>query len=246
MVLISRMQKEDKTFFLAYPPTIDGPIPKIEPEKATIGSKENPHARKDYEMAMLIDPQTSQVPIDIRRGELKFASRLPKKSSHDLRVDGTAAENWKSIGPYNVGGRTRAISIDVSNEEIILAGGVSGGMWRSEDEGRSWEKTTVPESIHSVSCIAQDQRSGKEHIWYYGTGEFTSNSASKKGAPYRGDGVFKSMDGGKSWSQLFSTSEGVPNYYNSQFQYVWKLLPNSRNLTQDEVFSPQLVQSSGQ
>ena len=236
MVLISRIQREDETKSLAYPPAINAPIPKIEPEKSAIGARENPHARKDYEMTMLVDPQTGQIPINIRREELRFTSKLPKKSSHDLRVDGTKAENWTSIGPYNVGGRTRAIAIDVSNEEIILAGGVSGGMWRSEDEGRSWEKTTVPESIHSVSCIAQDQRLGKEHIWYYGSGEFTSNSASKKRAPYRGDGVFKSIDGGKSWAQLFSTSEGVPNYYNSQFQYVWKLLPNSKNLNQDEVF----------
>ena len=109
-------------------------------------------------------------------------------------------------------------------------------MWRSEDEGSNWVKTTVPESIHSVTCIAQDTRAGKENIWYYGTGEFTGNSASKKRAPYRGDGVFKSVDGGKTWTQLPSTAEGVLNNYNSQFQYIWRILPNVNNTSEDEVY----------
>lgn len=207
-------------------------------EKSSTGTKENPHARREYEEAMIVDPETGEIPFDIRRREMRFSSRLPKRlteRSH-LRTGQTNEERWKSIGPYNIGGRTRAIAIDVFNEEVILAGGVSGGMWRSEDSGESWTKTTVPENVHSVSCIAQDTRRGKGAIWYYGTGEFTSNSASKKSAPYRGDGVFKSIDGGVSWYQLISTSEGVPNYYNSQFQYIWKILPNAYNLNEDEVF----------
>lgn len=210
----------------------------INPEKSSVGTKENPQARKAYEEAMLIDPSTGIVPIDIKRREMRFSSRIPKriKSPHNLRNGATSEEEWRSIGPYNKGGRTRALAIDIADEKVIFAGGVSGGMWRSEDEGSHWKKTTVSSSIHSVSCIAQDSRTGKEHIWYYGTGEFTSNSASKKGAPYRGDGVFKSLDGGLTWNHLLSTSEGVPNNYNSQFQYIWKVLPNPKNQFDDEVF----------
>ena len=215
---------------------VQGKFPEIEPEMASTGSRENPQARWDYESVMLIDPKTEEIPFDIRRKELRYAAKIPKRNKHTLRTEKTHEESWVSVGPYNVGGRTRAIAIDVSNEKILLAGGVSGGMWRSENEGNSWDKTTVPLNIHSVSCISQDTRPGRENIWYYGTGEFTSNSGSKKGAPFRGDGVFKSNDGGETWSQLLSTSEGVPNYYNSQFQYIWKILPNPLNLSEDEVF----------
>ncbi len=213
-------------------------LPELIQEKSAIGTRENPKARKAYEEAMLIDPGTNALPVDIKRKEALFSSSIPRriKSRGSLRSGETNEGEWQSIGPYNKGGRTRALAIDVSDEQVILAGGVSGGMWRSQDEGRHWEKTTVASSIHSVSCIAQDTRPGKEHIWYYGTGEFTSNSASKKGAPFRGDGAFKSSDGGLSWSQLLSTAEGVPNNYNSQFQYIWKVLPNSKNLIDDEVF----------
>lgn len=213
-------------------------FPELIQEKSAIGTRENPQARRTYEEAMLIDPTTGTVPYDIKRKEVRFSSTIPRrfKSRHNLRSGATNEEEWRSIGPYNKGGRTRALAIDVADENVILAGGVSGGMWRSEDEGKHWEKTTVSSSIHSVSCIVQDTRPGKENIWYYGTGEFTSNSASKKGAPYRGDGVFKSIDGGLTWNQLLSTAEGVPNNYNSQFQYIWKVLPNHRNQLADEVF----------
>ena len=238
--LIIKLQYPQKRDFVP-PPQIQEfhtTFPQIDYEKSAIGSKENPHARKAYEEAMLVDPKTGFIPKDIKRREALFSSKIPRKvlTKNNLRSDGTNEEEWRSIGPHNKGGRTRAIAIDISDEKVILAGGVSGGMWRSEDEGKNWVKTTVPSSIHSVSCISQDIRPGKQNIWYYGTGEFTSNSASKKGAPYRGDGVFKSITGGKTWVQLLSTSEGVANNYNSQFQYIWKVLPNHKNRFDDEVF----------
>ena len=71
---------------------------------------------------------------------------------------------WKSVGPFNVGGRTRAIALDVTNDNIIIAGGVTGGMWRSTDEGKSWQYTNGSDAVRSVTCIAQDTRPGKEHI----------------------------------------------------------------------------------
>ncbi len=218
-------------------PVYSGDIPQITREKSAIGSKENPQARKAYELEMLIDPKTGFLPTDIKRREIGFSAKIIERlSKKNLRSGESGSDGWSSIGPYNKGGRTRAIAIDVDNENVILAGGVSGGMWRSEDGGGNWVKTTVPSSIHSVSTIAQDTRPNKKNIWYYGSGEFTANSANKKSAPYRGDGVFKSIDGGKNWNQLLSTSEGVPNNYNSQFQYIWNVLPNPLNLGQDEVF----------
>ena len=218
-------------------PGVTGEIPELIDEKSTIGSRENPQARREYELAMLVDPATGQIPLDIKKRSYQFSARLPKRlRKAELRSGSTHSSTWRSIGPYNIGGRTRALAIDITNEDIILAGGVSGGMWRTEDGGKNWSKTTVPSSIHSVSCIVQDTRPGKTHIWYYGTGEFTSNSASKKNAPYRGDGVFKSLDGGKTWIQLESTVEGIPNMYNSQFQYVSKLIINPFNQEEDEVY----------
>ena len=48
------------------------------------------------------------------------------------------------------------MDMDVLDENVILAGGVSGGMWKSTDGGDTWNKTTSPDQLHSVSCIAQN------------------------------------------------------------------------------------------
>jgi len=193
--------------------------------------REDPLARERYEWLRQRDPATGKVPDDVRARELRFARTLrTRESLRDvLQKDGnrTAATeeiSWTHRGPLNVGGRTRALAIDITNPSVILAGGVSGGMWRSTDAGASWVKTTAPEQLHSVTCIVQDVRPGKSGIWYYGTGELVGNSASGEGgAIYRGDGIFKSTDGGRTWAQLPSTVTGTPQVYDQMFDYVWNL-----------------------
>ncbi|TAL69215.1 MAG: T9SS type A sorting domain-containing protein [Bacteroidetes bacterium] len=165
------------------------------------------------------DPATGKIPDHIRQKELFFASNLPGsyknlKSDYDY----LQSEIWTRRGPINIGGRTRALAVDVRNENIILAGGVSGGMWRSTDNGNTWVKTTAADQMHSVSCIVQDTRQGKEDNWYYGTGEFYGNSAS-----ISGNGVFKSTDNGQTW-QPFMSTVSKPYQWDSQFDYIWNIV----------------------
>ncbi|KAA1246559.1 hypothetical protein [Aquimarina sp. RZ0] len=58
---------------------------------------------------------------------------------------------WRNRAPFNIGGRTRALAIDRVNENVILAGGVSGGLWRTEDGGVNWREVT--RSFQSPSVI---------------------------------------------------------------------------------------------
>jgi hypothetical protein len=200
---------------------------------------DDPQSRREYVFLMERDPATGVVPPDIRRLEREHDRRLPRKNPpRRLRTDGTAeAGQWTSAGPYNIGGRTRALALDYTDEDIILAGGVTGGMWRSEDGGQSWTKTTNPGSLHSVTCLAQDIRTGKAGIWYYGTGEIVGNSAAYQGAPFRGDGIFKSADGGKTWNRLAVTAQGSPEAFTNPFQYVHSIATNPFNTNQDEVYA---------
>src|SRR3989339_154639 len=165
------------------------------------------------------DPATGKIPYHIRQKEINFVSQLPGalqnlKSDYDYLL----SANWTRRGPINVGGRTRALAVDVRNENIILAGGVSGGMWRSTDGGVSWVKVTAPDQMHSVSCIIQDTRAGKQDTWYYGTGEFYGNSAN-----ISGNGIFKSTDNGLSWFPLLSTVS-KPSVWESQYDYIWNIV----------------------
>src|ERR1035438_7627331 len=119
----------------------------------------------------LHDPATGLIPIGVRSRELKFASKLPKKYDTKInpkdRTKHIQNQTWNQRGPYDVGGRTRALGIDIASENRILAGGVSGGMWLSTDTGQTWMQTTALSQLHSVSCVGQDTRTGHRNVWYY-------------------------------------------------------------------------------
>ena len=196
-------------------------------EKASFGEKDDPIARSEYENRMLVDPATGKIPANIREKELKFASTLPKAEEFSLlKGNKTAALTWNARGPINRGGRTRALGIDVRTQTpgnvTIIAGGVSGGIWKSTDDGTTWVNKLSPSLIHNSTCIAQDTRTGHEDTWYVGTGEAYGNSASASGAAFRGDGIFKSIDNGETWTLLSNTTTGQPQTYTTAtpFKYV--------------------------
>ncbi len=170
--------------------------------------KENRQARLEYEYEMYKNPSTNQVPQGIRQRELQFvkspsagldARFRPEKSG---RI--TSDQSWDQRGPFNQAGRTKAIGIDPRNEDIILAGGTSGGMYRTTDGGDSWSLVSNPQSNPSITGVAQDPTA--QDTWYYITGEgkesVNTNQASQQ---YTGDGVYKSTDNGVTWSQLTNT-----------------------------------------
>ncbi len=210
-------------------------------QKSTIGVKENIDARIDFETKILADPITGEIPKNIKQLSRLFTDRINnthKKNGRLFKTKGKNETEWRSNGPFSVGGRTRALAIDVLDSETLLAGGTSGGMWHSTDEGNSWNKVTSPQALHSVTCISQDKRLGKELTWYYGTGELVGNSArGGGGAFYRGDGIFKSSDGGLTWTLLASTSDAEPNRFTSGFQFIWDIVTNPLNNVDDEVIA---------
>ncbi len=206
---------------------------------AVIGGEENPQARWQWEWQRLRDPNSGKIPPGIRARELAYAATLPvAPSSSSLYKRRSSGEtDWISRGPVNVGGRTRALAIDVTDENVILAGGVSGGMWRSDDGGATWIKTTDPSQLHSVTAIVQDTRPGKTNTWYYSTGELVGNSASAgSDGFFVGDGIFKSDDGGNSWTPLPATVSGTPQF-DALFDIVWNLALDLSNLSQDEIYA---------
>jgi hypothetical protein len=196
------------------------------------GLTNNLQDRKNWEWNRVKDPVTNSLPKDIRARELEFASSLPNDASFSSYRD----VMWVNRGPYNIGGRTRAFAFDIQNENILIAGGISGGIWRSVNSGSSWDKITPFDQMLSVSCIAQDKRSGKTSTWYYGTGEAYGNSAGSSGAYFYGDGIFKSQDNGLTWTQISSTASKTKAEYNS-FDVIWKIALDPSNDTQDVVYT---------
>ncbi|MGE3799428.1 MAG: flagellar basal body rod modification protein [Candidatus Kapaibacterium sp.] len=191
-----------------------------------------------WEWERLRDPATGKIPADIRRREIAFSATLPRREQFSplLKSAGNPVSLWVQRGPWNVGGRTRGVSIDVANDQMILAGGVSGGMWKSDDGGESWRMVTRPDQLPSVTTVAQDRRPGKTETWYFGSGELWGNSASGGGSFWHGDGIFKSTDNGESWFALESTSSGTPQTFNVT-DNIWRIATDPSNLEQDEVYA---------
>jgi photosystem II stability/assembly factor-like uncharacterized protein len=200
-----------------------------------VRSSFSPHNRRDaigrldYELRRLRDPKTGHIPENMRARELAFVQHIPSREII-LKKDGAQlfAETWVRRGPINVGGRTRALAIDLNyngdSNRRILAGGISGGMFLSEDDGASWKMTTTLAQLPSVTCLAQDPNN--RNVWYHGTGELLGNSAGPNFLPffYLGQGIFKSTDNGNSWTQLASTSQNNKlAIFDSFFDIVWNI-----------------------
>ncbi len=122
---------------------------------------------------------------------------------------------WRERGPINIGGRTRVILIDERDPDRnkIWAGSVSGGLWYTEDitaDPPQWIQ--VDDFMENLAVTALVQDPFNPEIMYLGTGEGNGNFDA-----VRGVGIFKSVDGGLSWSILPSTR-------NSNFYYTQKML----------------------
>lgn len=199
---------------------------------------DDPQARRQWEWEMLRSPLTGKIPRGIRRLEREFARRLPR--ADQSQQDAGTSLQWTSRGPTNISGRTRAMAVDVSDPtgNTLLAGGVSGGIWRTSNGGQSWTKQFGMSQLLSVTCIAQDRRSGKQHIWYAGTGEYEGNSADGGGGGYyHGDGIYKSVDGGLTWALLPATVSGTPQFGEGDFDYVWNIATDPSRGGEDVVYA---------
>ncbi len=129
--------------------------------------------------------QTGQVEASDYFKALKAVEKMPATK---------ASLGWKTLGPTNIGGRTRAILIDKNNPNIIYAGGVSGGLYKSENSGMSWSLVGGDDMFTSaaISCIAQ----GPNGEIYVGTGEyFAQPSGTNINTGIYGQGIWKSTDG---------------------------------------------------
>ncbi|HEY6450086.1 MAG TPA: hypothetical protein VIX60_05340, partial [Candidatus Cybelea sp.] len=102
---------------------------------------------------------------------------------------------WRSIGPY-IGGRSVAVAGVPNEPNLFYFGGVEGGVWKSANYGLSWSNITdgkIPGIADPIGALAVAPSNPK--VIYAGTGEADIRSDFDTG-----DGVYKTTNGGKTWS----------------------------------------------
>ncbi len=101
---------------------------------------------------------------------------------------------WRLVGPFR-GGRVLAVTGVIGDPHIYYFGGVAGGVWKSTDGGVTWRPMTdkVKDMSPSIGAIAVAP--SDPNVIYAGTGE-----ACIRGNIVGGNGVYKSIDAGKTWS----------------------------------------------
>ena len=109
--------------------------------------------------------------------------------------------NWRNIGP-NRGGRSLGIAGSSSRKREYYFGAVGGGLWKTTDGGFTWKPVTDGQiTSSSVGAVAVSE--SNPDIVYIGTGE-----TEFRGNIMQGDGVYKSVDAGKTWTNMGLVATG--------------------------------------
>lgn len=101
---------------------------------------------------------------------------------------------WRSIGP-GTGGRIEAVAGVPDQPDTYYIGAVDGGVWKTTNAGLTWTPLFNHEAVASIGAIAIAP--SDDNVIYVGTGE-----EAPRGDISFGDGVYKSTDGGKSWTNV--------------------------------------------
>ncbi|NND94489.1 MAG: T9SS type A sorting domain-containing protein [Flavobacteriales bacterium] len=158
---------------------------------------------------LLADPETGEIDYNMIYEVQQAMSKRPMNmgsKSNDL--------SWISAGPNNTGGRTRAVITYQEDPTKVLIGGVSGGLFRSNNSGEEWEAITSFNDNVAVSSIA---RTANGTI-YVGTGNRYDT--------FVGNGLYQSTDDGATWSLLNDFTPAVTFATSADWAEVNRLMPD--------------------
>jgi photosystem II stability/assembly factor-like uncharacterized protein len=102
--------------------------------------------------------------------------------------------HWRLLGPFR-GGRVLAVTGVPGEPEHFYFGSVNGGVWETVDAGRTWRPIFDGQPMGSIGALAV--AASNPRILYVGTGE-----ADMRSDIAQGDGMYRSADGGKSWTHV--------------------------------------------
>lgn len=208
------------------PNTIEGKIP----------LKDRMDLAIQHEFEITRDPSTNTVPKERLISAYRYSRELQESAAGSRAAGAITGVTWLERGPDNVGGRTRAIMVDPNDisGNTIWSAGVGGGLWKTTDiTAASPDWQPVDDLFNNLAITALAYDPGNTQTMYFGTGEGFYNADA-----IRGNGIWKSTDGGNNWTQLASTASSA------NFNYIQKIVvhPSSGDVyagTRNGVFRSQ-------
>ena len=117
------------------------------------------------------------------------------RAAADFYDDLLAKPDWRSVGPAIMGGRVNDVAVVESNPSTLYFAHASGGLFKSVNAGTTWVPVFEMNETSSIGDV--DLCQAKPDVVYIGTGEANNRQSSTWG-----DGVYKSVDGGKVWQNV--------------------------------------------
>ncbi len=124
-----------------------------------------------------------------------IASQAEGKDSSPVASDSFSGLALRGIGPATMSGRISDIAVDAAHPDTWYLGVASGGVWKTTNAGTTWSPIFDGQGSYSTGVVVIDPNNPLT-VWV-GTGE----NNSQRSVSY-GDGVYKSIDGGKTWKNV--------------------------------------------
>lgn len=204
----------------AVPPAVRAKLKEMEKESPR---NDEPAEAMEYLRRRTVPAGQKDVPVERYLTALRQMETMPQYSTARQTVlpsraalagqgisstaDASSLGAWSSLGPGNIGGRTRALVINPQNPQIMYAAATAGGVWKTVNGGASW--TPLGDFLANLAVNTLVMSPKNPSVLYAGTGEGFFN-----GDAIRGGGIFRTTDGGATWARLASTTGSDFNYVN--------------------------------
>jgi len=185
VLVVNSFAKQDASGFTS--DTITGLHERAERKEARV------EGYRTWLNSMKANPKTGKVEMEDVFAAREQMREYYQKVEESGRGGSLLNLEWQTMGPSNVGGRTRIILIDKNNPDRMYAGGASGGLYYSDNGGLEWFPHPQNDEFSSLLICGMDQAANGDI--YFGTGEYWADYYDGSFGSYThgfvGDGMYK-------------------------------------------------------